>query len=155
MRLIFIGFLIAAMPALAQEADTPPVEESVGFSFYIVQGPSLAVIEEVMVAKGGGAGADVWQVSASETCAVALSATVALPKLIGKRNLSQSDVEIWETMLDALEAYQQRHVAIGREAAAAVRAASCGAETETEPAQTLDALLEPFREKSRQLDVET
>ncbi|MEM1267145.1 MAG: DUF922 domain-containing protein [Pseudomonadota bacterium] len=158
MRLLML-FVLAAFPVAAQdttdedplEAPLPPVEERIGYSYYIVQGPTLDVVSEVMVAKGPANGAALWQVTATPDCAVSLNATYTLPKLIGKRDFEDLDIAAWEGMLDALELYQGRHISIAQEAASAVREARCT----TEDGGGVDAILAPFLERANALDAET
>ncbi|QHQ37044.1 DUF922 domain-containing protein [Algicella marina] len=145
---------VAAEELAKTVAELPPVDESVGTSYYLVQGSTLEGLEEAMRAKGPDAlaGQGIWNVSYGlEPCTVSLSATISMPKLIGKSAFTDEDMIVWEEMLTALEAYQQEHVAIGREAATEVRSLNCTTEEEG----GIEAVIAKYREKSAAMDEST
>ncbi|MEO0911895.1 MAG: hypothetical protein AAFY59_02755, partial [Pseudomonadota bacterium] len=64
---------VAAAELAETVATLPEVEDSVGFSYFLVQGTSLEGLDEAMRAKGPGAlaGANIWNVTfALEPCTV-------------------------------------------------------------------------------------
>lgn len=144
-----------AAAELAETVETlPEVEESVGFSYFLIQGSTLEGLDEAMRAKGPGAlaGANIWNVSfAEEPCAVSMDATISLPKLIGKAKLTEADLIVWDEMLIALEAYHRQHVAIAQKAATAVRGLNCVSGAEG----GIEAEITKFREESIALDEST
>ena len=119
-----------------------------------MQGDTLETLEVVMREKGPDnlAGENIWSVSWSpEPRTVSMSATISLPKLIGKRNFADEDLVIWDEMLVALEDYQNEHIAFGRGAADEIRSLNCTTEEEG----GIDGVIAKWREKGAALDIST
>ncbi len=145
---------VAAAELAAVVETLAPVEESVGFSYFLVQGTTLEVLDEVMKDKGATtmAGQNVWNVSYGlEPCTVKMSATISLPKLIGKAKVADEDLVVWDEMLVAAEAYQREHIAIAQEAATDVRGRNCASEEDG----GIEGVIATYRAKSVELDEST